>query len=356
VAAVQQALAGRRRTRASRRIAGRLLGVTAAAAMLVVAGWMILGSRGGMVSERAKARRLAILSPAPGTDPSRPVAPGLRRNELSTRTTLPSGARLRAPATEELRLGSTDGTIVTLEAGGALALGEQAGARRFVLEGGAVRAQVTRLQGDERFIISTPDAEVEVHGTVFRVSVGQPAACAGGTRTRVSVFEGVVSVRARGGESFVPAGREWPACIAEAAPSDKAMSPGPPPTNVGVRSNQSARTIGTSPVRESKRSRVTAKVSSSPAGTSGLVEANDLFAAAVLARREGNGAEALRLVSRLLELAPDGPLAEGARVQRMKLLARSDREAARQAAMEYLARYPDGVARDEARKLAGTGP
>ena len=95
-----------------------------------------------------------------------------------------------------------------------------------------------------------------------------------------------------------------------------------------------------------------------PAGieTAGLVAANDLFAAAARAGRERRPQDAIRLYSRLIELAPDGPLAEGAMAQRMKLLGAVDRGSAGRAAAEYLARYPDGFARVDARQLAGSRP
>jgi len=329
VPAARLALRQRRGRLVFRRIAVGTMAVAAAAVVTLGVGRSLRHGSSGPIASRSPSHTLAVLS-AP---PAGPVAPG---------AVVDTGITLQAPPGAPVRLGSADGTVLTLEARGELSVVEQSATRRFSLRHGAVRAQVAHLHDGERFLISTDDAEIEVHGTVFRVSLADAdPGCEGGRRTRVAVTEGIVSVRAGGRETLVAAGNVWPACARPAAPV--ASDPGQGPQRV---------TTGAASVSHRR-----ARPEVSPARqTDGLAAANDLFAAAARAQREHRPDEALRLFSRLIDLAPQGPLAEGAAAQRMKLLATTDPGAARRAAADYLARYPDGFARDDARRLAGNGP
>jgi hypothetical protein len=326
VPAARLALRQRRGRLVLRRVVlGTASVAVAAMVTLAVGPWLRHGSPGAIAS-RSPSHTLAILS-AP---PAGPAAPG---------SVIDTGITLQAPPGAPVRLGSADGTVLTLEARGELSVIEQSATRRFSLRRGAVRAQVAHLHDGERFLISTDDAEIEVHGTVFRVSLvdGEPG-CAKGRRTRVAVAEGIVSVRAEGHETMVAAGQVWPACAQAAAPGSPDV--GNTPARVRTDAARHRPPAPSAPARQ----------------TEGLAAANDLFAAAAKAEREHRPDEALRLFTQLLEVAPRGPLAEGAAVQRIKLLATSDPAAARRAAADYLARYPDGFARDDARRLAGNGP
>src|SRR5258708_7242119 len=83
-----------------------------------------------------------------------------------------------------------------------------------------------------------------------------------------------------------------------------------------------------------------------------LAAQNNLFAAAVQAKNQGRAREAAAMFERLATDDPRGPLAESAAAQRMKVLAVSgDGDDARQAARDYLARYPAGFARAQAQRL-----
>ena len=80
------------------------------------------------------------------------------------------------------------------------------------LDAGSVELHVEKLTSAQRFLVDTPDSEVEVRGTRFSVSVVPPdAACGAGVRTRVAVTEGVVVVRHAGLEDRVALGESWPA-------------------------------------------------------------------------------------------------------------------------------------------------
>jgi TolA-binding protein len=85
----------------------------------------------------------------------------------------------------------------------------------------------------------------------------------------------------------------------------------------------------------------------------GLEAINALFADAKRARREGRNADALSLCDELLTKYPGSVLAEDARVERFRALARLGRTAdAGRAAAQYLKRYPTGFAAAEAAALA----
>jgi TolA-binding protein len=57
-----------------------------------------------------------------------------------------------------------------------------------------------------------------------------------------------------------------------------------------------------------------------PADPSTLAEQNDLFAAALSARRRGDLGEAVHWLDRLIARYPDGQLIESARAERKRLL------------------------------------
>jgi len=328
VPAARLALAQRRSRLMFRKVGLAAVGLAAAAAVALAAGpWLHRGPVSGTLASRSSPHVFAILD-----TPASPVA-----GEV-----LGTGITLQAPPEAPVRIGSADGTMLTLEARGELSVVEQSATRRFALHKGAVRARVAHLHAGERFLIATADAEVEVHGTVFRVSLadGDPG-CEDGRRTRVAVTEGVVSVRAGGRETLVAAGDVWPACARLAASPAPDAATGP------------ARVTAELPSVSRRHARAEP---APPRETEGLAAANDLFAAAARAQREHRPDEALRLFTRIIDVAPRGPLAEGAAAQRMKLLASRDAEAARRAAADYLARYPDGFARDDARRLAGSRP
>jgi hypothetical protein len=88
-----------------------------------------------------------------------------------------------------------------------------------------------------------------------------------------------------------------------------------------------------------------------PPAPSALAAQNDMFAAAVRARRRGDASEALRLFNSFIQTYPRSQLYEHALAQKMRLLASTDPWGASEAASEYLARFPAGFARAEARAL-----
>jgi hypothetical protein len=360
VAAVEQALRARTRRRVLARRAGALT-FAAAAALAIVAGLRV--RRGGEASVVASGasgtRALTVLGADDATASA--ALEGARPVALQRGMPIGAGLTLRAPASGEVRMGTADGTSLALEAGGELTVTETGATQRFALKNGAVVARVSRLFASERFIVDTRDAEVEVHGTAFRVAVvpGE-AGCGAGSTTRVSVLEGVVRVRAGGVETSVPAGGAWPeGCDAQAPRVARASAADRPRARAAHHVEPASRPAppAEAPAPEAPAAASEPAVTIAPlpppsAPASSLAAENDLFATAVRAKKEGRLAEAARLFGELTTAHPGSPLVESALVQRMKVLAVTDPAAATRAATAYLERYPAGFARPEAEALA----
>jgi hypothetical protein len=388
VSAVEQAL----HTRARRRVVVRWAsggGAIAVAAGLVLA--LKLGAGLGLADVTAFLHRsggadagriFRILkgsdsdgSLAMGGAAARPVTPGM---------SVEAGAQVMAPSTGLVQVGALDGTALTLEPGGSLTVTEAGKTQRFALRHGAVRARVTKLHRGERFLINTADAEIEVHGTAFRVATGSvDPSCPAGSHTRVSVTEGVVTVRWEGREERLLPGDEWPtgcpaATAAQAAAkpepqADLELEPPPAAAAAPVAPVKVARALPARPAARPPPARSPAEAPAPPdekppapvlpievampaapppPPPSELAEQNDLFAAAVRAKRQGRPGDAIRLFTQLIQQYPQSPLLESALAQRMKMLAARDAWAGAEAAHEYLRRFPGGFARAEARALA----
>jgi hypothetical protein len=169
------------------------------------------------------------------------------------------------------------------------------------LGSGSVALHVAKLSAGQRFVVVTPDAEVEVRGTRFHVALASPSEeCGHGTPTRVVVDEGVVVVRSPDGEVRVPAGERWPAACAE--PRALAAAAVTPPA-VTRRAPRPA----------------APQAPSTPESPSTLATENDLFGAALRAERSGDRAEAAHLLDALLTRFPRSPLTESAQRARARL-------------------------------------
>ena len=244
------------------------------------------------------------------------------------------GTELRT-TNAEASLDFESGTHVTFGRASRVRLVEQTAHKRFSLESGELAASVAKLHAGETFVVTTSDAEIEVRGTAFRVSIVAPdAACENGTPTRLEVTEGVVVVRRGGVEARVPAGSQWPSCAVNPART--------------VAELRSATVVEAPPV---KPPQPIAHASSSAASSSLLAEQNDLFDEGMRLKRAGDLAGALAKFEKLTSTYPGGPLTESATVERMRVLASTDKARASAAAREYTRRYPHGFARKEAEAL-----
>jgi hypothetical protein len=343
-----------RRNRRTNILVGASVG--AAAAVVVVAGlaWVSAGA--------TRARHAAVeMQTEPNAPALSPVvvaiasgsgaivaAPGSAEPAVTGRT-LSAGSRLIVDANEGAKLALSTGTRLAVHPGSQLGVVEDGRTQIFALSIGSLQAEVAKLRPDERFLVRTTDAEVEVRGTSFLVDVVAPdRQCGEGTTTRVTVSEGVVVVRSQGREEAVHAGESWPrGCrSAVATPSashhvaskrpNRVESAAPTPSAVSANTDMA----------------VTPRVAS-PSST--LAEENNLFAEGVFARRNGQLALALTKMDRLLEAYPSGHLAENAAAERLRLLRVLDPARAAVAARQYVRQYPAGFARADAEAiLAGS--
>jgi hypothetical protein len=243
---------------------------------------------------------------------------------------LSTGDRVTTAPDAHAEIALTTGTSVVLGPSADTTFTGANKLQSFSLAAGSVTARVAKLHEGDRFLVRTADAEVEVRGTVFKVSLVEPdRACGNGTPTRVTVTEGVVVVRNNGLETKVPAGSVWPAgCV------EKQAVVAPPPAPV-------APVVTAAPP----------PAVSAPA-VDGLAAKNDLFASALAAKRRGELQVALNGFETYLSKYPGGELAESAAAQRMSILGKIDPARAAVAAKEYLAKWPKGFAREEAEALA----
>jgi ferric-dicitrate binding protein FerR (iron transport regulator) len=244
------------------------------------------------------------------------------RAALAAGGALAVGSRLETPANGRAALAFASGTSGVLGESAELTVNGDGATQVLRLEAGSVDLHVAKVSVDHRFMVTTPDAEVEVHGTQFRVSIGPSAAGCGDTGvTHVIVTEGVVVVRHGGVEKRVPAGEQWPpACVVA------------PETSAPVQASATAPPSG-------------------PSMASTLGEQNDLFADGVLAKHRGDTQAAIAAFDRFLVTYPASPLAQSASVERMRLLRSAPSTRSVAAARQYLARYPNGFATAEAEAI-----
>ena len=214
---------------------------------------------------------------------------------------LQAGSVVRATGGRSVGLALATGTQVRLADGGRLDLAELGARQRFVLQSGRFWAKVAPLTAGQRFLVITPDAEVEVRGTVFEVVVVPPRPECEGAATEVRVVEGLVTVRRNGRQWQIPAGQTWPGDCR-------------PPTSAPVSPFAAA------PERPAEMARPAKPAVPRPAAVgSTLAEQNQLFAAAMDARRRGDVAEARRRLDDLLVRFPFGALADSARRELARL-------------------------------------
>lgn len=328
IAAIGVAIATKRKRRRARQWA------MACAACAAIA----LGALGGHRLATRGAPPALALAPAPGA-PAQIVAHTLSggssvvvsgaETKLDDGRLLGPGSRVVTPANGRAMLSFSTGSTVVLREGTDMTVAAEGATQRLDLEAGAVELHVAKLASDHRFVVGTPDSEVEVRGTRFSVAIVAPdPRCGAGARTRVAVTEGVVVVRHAGVEDRVAVGEQWPGgCL--------------PVTTPEV-------------ARGSTPSRAPVVAAASPGST--LADQNDLFGAAASAKRRGDTRGALAALDRFLATYPASPLAESAAVERMRILQGVAPGRALAAAKDYLARYPKGFAHAEAEAIVSETP
>jgi hypothetical protein len=193
-----------------------------------------------------------------------------------------------------------------------------------VLERGALWIHVDHSSGDGRLLVVLPDGELEDIGTTFTVSADD------GHTTRVAVREGHVVLRLTGqaaialgpGDTWTPDPRRLASASASIEPTAD-----PVPTarlDRGEQSTLSPRPSAALPP---------------PAASDASVD----FRAAMAALDVGDNHQAAAAFARFLEKHPRDAHAEDAAYLRVIALQRSgDSAGTKQAALEYLRRYPAG--------------
>jgi hypothetical protein len=217
------------------------------------------------------------------------------------------------------------------------------------LDAGSVFVRVPPLPHGHTFAVRTPDTTVTVHGTAFAVEVIPAAQGIAGTRVRVS--SGVVSVAAGGREVYLTAGMEWSSSSTESAPH---AALGEPPKEAPVAAGGTPiQPAGGTRAAPSHRSHPQAHTAAHDDSASTLGEENRLLALAIAAAKGGNYGDAVDTLDDLLRRFPTSPVAPEAHVQRFRILEQSGNvAAAAREARTYLALYPEGSAREEAKRLA----
>jgi hypothetical protein len=300
IQAIEQALNARRR-----RVRPWLLAAAAAAAATAAVfalAWNTVRAPQTAVAPRTgplhaeRSMRLTIAA-VDGAGALLETAVGTRLAQIGD--SLTPGTWIRTGPDSHVLVAFENGTRVRVPAEARMQLAALGRLQRFVLDAGRFEANVAKLEPGFRFVVATPDAEIEVHGTRFEVMVGADRSdCAPLVRTRLMVGEGTVTVRHAAGEAHVGAGSSWPACEPRLEP----------PVRV---------TVGrTTPKTVPPQTRMLPEQT----GVSTLAEQNDLFAAALAARQRGDSAEALRWLNRLLARFPRGQLVDSARAERERLL------------------------------------
>jgi hypothetical protein len=271
-----------------------------------------------------------------------------------------AGDRVAAGPGEGIGVRLSTGTSLKLEAAGELQLVEAGPVQRFRLLKGTVRADVAKLHQGERFLVTTPDAEIEVRGTSFRLSAtGADTVCDEPSTTRLEVFEGLVAVRRRDRVTLVAAGNVWPTGCrqrTEVVPLAPAVTPAPAPPLAAPARSQALRMASPPTGRAHGPARPYLVATPPEEASSTLAVQNDLYGRAVTAALVGEHERALETFRELERRFPSSPLGESSMVGRMRLLAEQDRDAGRAVAREYLARFPAGFARAEAQALLAGSP
>lgn len=166
------------------------------------------------------------------------------------------------------------------------------------LRRGDIDVQVAKRLPGQTFEVATPHADVLVRGTRFQVVVSEPSNQA--STTTVRVREGLVVVRHAGREIPLGPGEQWTSLEPPLEVPEPATSADPQmPTDSEIPTPAPS---GEGPARPSK--------------TSQLSEQNRAFQSAMVAKRAGNDAAVVRILSQLLAKYPKSPLAAEASAER----------------------------------------
>ncbi|WP_437968751.1 FecR domain-containing protein [Sorangium sp. So ce260] len=281
----------------------------------------------------------------------------------------PSLALVPLTGDEELRTGEGARAKASLATGATVEVGPStrvrftpvgAGRDRLgdivALEQGRVAVDVPPLPAGMSLSVRTEDTVVTVHGTRFSVE-RRPGAAGGPAETRVSVEEGRVAVHRGDVGRFLGPGETWSSRDEERRadqPAEGRPGDGPAPPSEAEQ-DSAARGGGGAGGVDGGEPRAPRDPRGAPARTS-LKAENELLQGAMEARRRGQPRRALERLDLLLGRYPDSPLAEIARVERLRAIEMlGDKARTAAEARRYLSDYPQGIGREEATSASRAG-
>jgi hypothetical protein len=256
----------------------------------------------------ARPRRAGVLGVAAvalGVVAGLAVSLALEPARLTLAASAPVPARFVWPA---------EGTLLAREREGAV--------ERLRLRAGRVDVVVAALAPGERFLVTTDDAEIEVRGTAFRVAATE------GRLSALDVREGRVALRREGDAALLERGASWRAPALAAAPAAEDV----PPVDASTPSPGA--------------------VAAAPPAPGTDPAARD-FAEAVRRMERGDYGSAAAALAEFERRHRGDSRGEDAAFLGVVALERAGKKVeAAAAARRYLARYPNGHRRAEARAIA----
>ncbi len=336
VAAMALAIAAKARRR-RRLVIATVAGLAAAASLIVV---FRLAGGGGLSAAKPGAGSALVVENA--TARGNLLVRASVARPLPDQGALAVGDSVRCAEDSSATLGFANGTRITLSSSANLRVDDLGATRHFSLLQGHLNAHVAKLDHGERFVVSTPDSDIEVRGTVFTIAVERsPAWCRDlASRSTVNVTEGTVWVRSGDRRVVLEPGQTWgtpcpePRTIQATAGESEELSPSTAPlpaansVRFGVHKHDAARAIGMrapawvrkEPGRAQGDRAARDESPAPPVSVSRLAEQDDLFSAAMAAERQGQHDLALRNLDELVTRFPGGPLEESARAERARIL------------------------------------
>lgn len=202
----------------------------------------------------------------------------------------------------------------------------------ITLEAGELSIRVSHEGSARRLLVLLPDGELEDVGTTFSVSADS------GRTAHVSVSEGSVILRLRGKPPLaLHAGESWASTRAPVAEVEEAAPSMPPASQLHAR-----RAAPASP-----------SATKLDGATQLEPDASSDFRAAMAELKAGNNAHAAALFAEFLTRHPRDSRNEDVTYLRVIALQRTrDSKATKQAAAEYLSRYPSGFRKAEVEQLS----
>jgi hypothetical protein len=258
-------------------------------------------------------------------------APGRGQRPVAAGEALHAGVSLEAGDGAGISLGVSEGDVRLVSPGLVEVVATSDKERRLRVALGVVEVDLPKkLPHGQSLIIETPDAQVRVVGTAFRVEVNLDGA--GKPATEVSVRRGTVWVTQDGERrATLGAGSKWRSRVEVAAVAEPAPKSEP------------ARTRANASVPRAPRA-------PDPQGT--LAEENRLYESALAARNAGDDRRAAEAFGQLLSRYPRSVLGEQSLAERFRALDRAGHVSLSvAAARRYLAAYPEGFARADAERI-----